>query len=326
MKSPKWEFNNIRNIIKNPLPCVYHDKYSVQPWPTSHRFRMPKFKLLYESLLNNGFNFDNMSTPILPTMDDILTTHDKEYISRLHSNDRDIFKEINLPYSEWLLERSGLAINGTLLTCQLAMKHGIACHLAGGTHHAKREKGSGFCLYNDIAYSAINLLSTNEFMGKNILILDFDVHQGDGTASILSNMDNAFTVSMHCKKNYPFKKEVSNIDIELDDKLNDIIYLDKVKTLVGYLCERHISGTYPISLVIYDNGVDVHINDMLGRLNITDDGIYKRDRFVMDTFVKLGIPIACVIGGGYDESDIVLAQRHSILHWSALETWNQYLM
>ena len=335
----------INSVVKSPLPCVYHSRYSVEPWPDSHRFRMPKFKGIYDNLHSNSFNFTQLKSPTLPNTDDILLCHSKDYLNELLEFDKETFKQINMVPSDWLIERSKLAINGTLDTCYLAIENGLGVHLAGGTHHAQYDNGSGFCLFNDMAFASLMLLENNNNNNINncsvtnnkktrikvekILILDLDVHQGDGTANIINEInykncsDCIFTVSVHCEKNFPFVKKKSYIDVSLNDNLNDNEYLDKIEKLLLYLLDEN-NDTNNVDLVIYDGGVDISMYDQLGRLNISDNGIYKRDKFVIESCLQREIPIACVIGGGYDKNDDVLAQRHSILHWTALEMWNKY--
>ena len=335
---------NIQNIKRSPLPIVYHDKYSVEPWSRQHSFRMPKFKLLYQHLSDNNFNFKNSKHPQLPSELDISIAHSisyvilflsriplkhcvipLDYINSVETGDIQAYKSMNLPYSPALAERAKLSLNGTLTACELALQHGIAAQISGGYHHAHKEYGTGFCIFNDLAYSALHLLSKSSTNGiRNICILDLDVHQGDGTAAILSDVDNVLTISVHCEANFPFEKQKSDIDIGLDTDLTDIQYLQEIKDLMEYIIkEKHKNG-YRIDLVIYDGGVDIHKKDKLGRLNISDNGLIERDKIVFDTCLSNDIPIACVVGGGYDVNDQVLAERHGFLHWNALEIWNKY--
>ena len=216
-------------------------------------------------------------------------------------------------------------MNGTLNACNLALRHGIGVQLSGGYHHSFHDHGSGFCIFNDATYSALHLLSNNQSNGiRNICILDLDVHQGDGTAHILKDMDNILTVSVHNKANFPFTKQQSDIDIELEDGLEDNQYLDQIQDLMDHLLQNKHKNGYPIDLIIYNAGVDIHQNDRLGRLNITDQGLIDREQLVFNMCLNYDIPIACVVGGGYDADDTVLAKRHALLHWNALAMWNKY--
>ena len=209
-------------------------------------------------------------------------------------------------WSETLSNRSFLAVNGTLLTCKEAIKNGIANHLAGGTHHSHRDFGSGYCVFNDLAYASLHLIRTHQV--KKILIFDTDVHQGDGTASILKDNDKIFTCSIHCKNNFPFRKSISDMDVELDDNLEDDEYL-KILNQTLNSCIKNFNP----DLVIFDTGVDIHENDKLGNLKITTEGLLKRDITVLEFFKNKSIPIATVIGGGYSNDKLELAKRHSLI-------------
>jgi len=196
--------------------------------------------------------------------------------------------------------------NGTLLTCLLALQNGLACHLAGGTHHAHRDFASGYCIFNDMAIAALCLLEQQKV--KRVLIFDCDVHQGDGTAMILQNTPEVVTCSIHCEKNFPQRKAKSDIDVELAPQLGDDDYLSVVNTTL----QEVLKITQP-DLVIYDAGVDIYQQDPLGLLNISLQGIRKRDALVIKTIRNANIPIATVIGGGYDKDQAALAARHAIV-------------
>ena len=223
---------------------------------------------------------------------------------------------LGLPWSETLSKRSYLAVNGTYLTSDLALSHGIACHLAGGTHHAYSNYGSGFCVFNDLAYAAKNMISEGKC--KKVLIIDCDVHQGDGTADICKNDKNIFTCSIHASNNFPSIKAKSDFDIALDDTISDENYLKKIQTAIN-ICSKEIKP----DLVLYDAGVDVHKNDKLGRLDISSEYMYKRDLEVLNFFKKKNIPIATVIGGGYSNDNFELAERHSLIFYAADQVFNQ---
>ena len=316
---------NLEDIKRSPVPISYCNEYSVEPWPKTHSFRMPKFKLLYEHLKENKFNMENLQKPEMPTDDEISIAHSIEYINNITNGDKQAYRSCNLPYSQPLADRAKLSLNGTLNACKKALKYGIGAQISGGYHHAHKNNGSGFCIFNDLAYSALHLLSSSQTYGiRNICILDFDVHQGDGTASICQDYDNIYTVSVHCEANFPWPKQKSDIDIGLETDLNDKQYLDELQKLMEFLIKDKHKNGYPIDLIIYEPGVDVHKDDKLGRLNITDDGLIARDKMVFDTCLNNDIPIACVVGGGYDKNDYILAERHGFLHWNALEMWNKH--
>ena len=287
------------------LNVVYNDNYDI-PLPEGHRFVGTKFSDLYNFIKNSNL-YTNLtihqskSAPI----NDVQVVHNRDYVMSVKEGNlsRDQERRINLPWSEKLAKRSFLAIQGTLQTSQLALDYGIACHLAGGTHHAFKDCGSGFCVFNDLAYASITLLNQEKI--NKILILDLDVHQGDGTASICENIDNIFTCSIHCKNNFPFDKKNSNLDVPIDDEVNDVKYINILtKTL------DQIESNFTPDIVFYDAGVDVHSNDDLGNLNLTDYGIKKRDEIVCEYFKEKKIPLCTVIGGGYSKNRQELASRH----------------
>ena len=303
------------------LPLVYHPNYSC-PFPTDHRFVMSKFVRLYEYLLAQGVvatDGSNLFRPEIASLQDLSIAHDLTYLENLCGNqiDKREWRRIGLPWSQGLVDRTLTAPNGTLLTARLALKKGLACHLAGGTHHAHREFGSGFCMLNDLAYTAKTLLSKKEV--DRILIFDLDVHQGDGTASILSEEKNVFTCSIHCEKNFPFRKFNSDLDVGLENDLADEEYLQVVSKTLNQL----IDDVQP-SLVLYDAGVDIWQHDSLGRLNISWQGMMDRDELVLRTCLSRHIPVATVIGGGYDTDHDRLARRHAIVVEMASHLYHQY--
>ena len=298
------------------LNVVYNDNYDI-PLPEGHRFVGTKFSDLYNFIKNSNL-YKNLtihqskSAPI----NDVQVVHNRNYVMSVKEGNlsRDQERRINLPWSEKLAKRSFLAIQGTLQTSQLALDYGIACHLAGGTHHAFKDCGSGFCVFNDLAYASITLLNQEKI--NKILILDLDVHQGDGTASICENIDNIFTCSIHCKNNFPFDKKNSNLDVPIDDEVNDVKYINILtKTL------DQIESNFTPDIVFYDAGVDVHSNDDLGNLNLTDDGIKKRDEIVCEYFKEKKIPLCTVIGGGYSKNRQELASRHFSIFETVSKTY-----
>ncbi len=287
------------------LNVVYNDNYDI-PLPEGHRFVGTKFSDLYNYIKNSNL-FTNLTIHQSKSalINDVQVVHNHDYVMNVKEGNlsRDQERKINLPWSDKLAKRSFLAIQGTLQTSQLALDYGIACHLAGGTHHAFKDCGSGFCVFNDLAYASITLLNQEKI--NKILILDLDVHQGDGTASICENIDNIFTCSIHCKNNFPFDKKNSNLDVPIDDEVDDIKYINILtKTLY------QIESNFTPDIVFYDAGVDVHSNDDLGNLNLTDEGIKKRDEIVCKYFKEKKIPLCTVIGGGYSKDRQELASRH----------------
>ncbi|KAF7764145.1 hypothetical protein PCIT_b0064 [Pseudoalteromonas citrea] len=292
----------------NPnLPLVYHPNYSFSFDP-KHRFVMSKFANLYHYVQQQGLITNNLYQPELGAPSHLELVHCESYLWDLWHNQLSdkVMRRIGLPWSEALMARTFTAPLGTLKTAELALEHGIACHLAGGTHHAHYDFGSGFCMVNDLAFTATTLVKNKKV--NNVLIFDLDVHQGDGTAAMLKHDPYVFTCSVHCEKNFPFRKHDSDLDIGLANNLSDTRYLDIVKNTL----EGLISDLNP-DLVLYDAGVDVWEHDGLGKLDITWQGLEKRDALVLSTCQNAGIPVATVIGGGYDRDHKRLAQRHAIV-------------
>lgn len=301
-----------------PLPLVYHDDYS-PPFPAGHRFPMEKFRLLKEHLVASGLTCDAALLRPEPCPADILAlAHDRAYIERYCSGNmgREELRRLGLPWSEALALRTVRAVGGSLLGAELALQHGLACHLAGGTHHAHHDHASGFCIFNDLAVIALYLLESGR--AGRVLIFDCDVHQGDGTARILENVPDAVTVSLHCEKNFPARKAHSDWDIPLPLHMGDADYLRVVDEALDYLLPL-----YQPDLVLYDAGVDVHKDDALGYLNLTDAGLAARDERVIERCLARDIPVLGVIGGGYDKDRAALARRHGILHHSAQRVWQR---
>lgn len=296
------------------LPVVYHPDY-VAPLPPGHRFPMHKFRLLQELLLlDRVITPEDIYAPELPDLATIELVHSPEYVQDYWAGTLDpkAQRRIGLPWSAALAGRTRIAVGGTILTAKLALNHGIACNTAGGTHHAFPSYGSGFCIFNDLAIAARVLLQEN--LVKKILIIDLDVHQGDGTAVIFQDDPNVFTFSMHCGINFPSTKQKSDLDIALPEGMEDEAYL---QTLANYLPDL-LSAIKP-DIVFYDAGVDTHHSDKLGKLCLTDTGIYRREMQVLSTCVQAGYPVACVIGGGYADDLKSLIYRHSLLHRAARE-------
>jgi acetoin utilization deacetylase AcuC-like enzyme len=301
------------------LPIVYHPDY-VAPLPVGHRFPMAKFKLLYDLLIKDQIiNPKQVYLPQLPPLELIQLVHTPDYVQAYCQGtlESKAQRRIGLPWSQALANRTCIAVAGTILTAKLALQFGCACNTAGGTHHAFPGYGSGFCIFNDLAIAAKVLLQEN--LVQKILIVDLDVHQGDGTASIFQNDERVFTFSMHCEANFPGKKQISDRDIPLPIGLDDDGYLQILAKNLPDL----LSQVRP-DLVFYDAGVDTHVSDLLGKLALSDWGIYRREMMVLSTCLAAGYPIASVIGGGYAEDLSALVYRHSLLHRAAQTVYNQY--
>ena len=207
-----------------------------------------------------------------------------------------------------MVQRSLVATGGTVLASKLALNYGVACNTAGGSHHANYDGGAGYCVFNDVAVAAHYLLDRG--FANRILIVDLDVHQGNGNSEIFKDNRHVFTFSMHSKTNYPAKKSMSDLDVELEDNLEDDAY---IKTLKFYLNELNSEN---FDYVFYIAGVDIHFNDRLGKLKISDEGVKQRDELVIENFSSKKIPICGVLGGGYNKDFKKLIELHSFLHQS----------
>jgi acetoin utilization deacetylase AcuC-like enzyme len=300
------------------VPLVYHPSYSF-PFPGRHRFPMEKFRLLHERLRDSGIaSAANLHRPGRARPALLSLAHCPDYLDRFLGNrlgEREA-KRMGLPWSEDLVRRTCIAPMGTLLTAQLALKHGIACHLAGGTHHAHYDFGSGFCILNDLAITARALRAGG--LVKRVLIFDCDVHQGDGTAAILADDADLFTCSIHCEKNFPTRKSRSDLDVGLPVGLEDDGYLAVVEETLSDLLRQ-----LQPDLVLYDAGVDVYTGDPLGRLAVSLSGLAERERRVLTLCRERGVPVATVIGGGYDDDRPALARRHARVVEAAHQLWRQ---
>ena len=294
------------------FPVVYHPAY-VTPLPEGHRFPMPKFQLLRDLLVRDRvISQTQLYQPGAPPKEWLELVHDAAYVQAYCEGtlDAKAQRRIGLPWSEGLVQRTCTAVGGTILTAKLALQYGLACNTAGGTHHAFPTYGSGFCIFNDLAI-ALKVLQ-HQALIRTALIVDLDVHQGDGSAFIFRDDPSVFTFSMHCGVNFPGRKQQSDLDVPLAENTEDDEYLAVLRSHLPKL----LTDLQP-DIVMYDAGVDVHKDDRLGKLALTDNGVFERDRTVLQTCVSAGYPVACVIGGGYGEDMSALIYRHSLLHRAA---------
>ena len=299
-------------------PIIYHSSYDI-PVPERHRFPGTKYSLLLRHLEGIGLIQNFLKYKPKPcTVENLSIAHKAAYIEDVQTGNlpRENQIRLGLAWSEILRRRSFIAPNGTLLAAQLALQNGIACHAAGGTHHAHWDFGAGFCVFNDLAYTARALIEMG--LAGRVLILDCDVHQGDGTASILTNDSNILTCSIHCAENYPAKKAISDLDFPIAKGSDDDDYL----AVLGRCLSQIESSNFSPDFVLYDAGVDVHRNDRLGLLKMTSKGIYERDKAVLSHFKKKQIPIATTIGGGYGKTHREVARRHSIIFQAVKSVFN----
>ncbi len=300
--------NQLELLSKMDLPVVNHKDYFAKIGD-DHKFPIKKFGELANYLIKKKI-VKKFHNPNPCSEETLKRAHSEKYIKNIKDKtlDQNTIKKIGFPLVDSVIQRSLVATGGTVLASKLAIKSGISCNTAGGSHHANFDGGAGYCVFNDVAVAAHYLLDRG--LAGRILIVDLDVHQGNGSADIFKNNKNVFTFSMHSKSNYPAKKSVSDLDVELDDNLEDTQYIKILKFYINLLNEENFD------YVFYIAGVDIHFNDRLGKLKISDDGIRKRDEIVTENFFSKGIPLCGVLGGGYNKDFKKLVELHSILHQS----------
>ena len=288
------------------LPVINHPDY-VAKINDDNKFPIRKFGALAKHLLENNV-VKKFHIPKECSFETLKTSHSTEYINHIKNKTLDIKaqKKIGFPINDSVVKRSFVATGGTVLSSKLALNSKLACNTAGGSHHATFDCGAGYCVFNDVAVAA-NYLK-NKGYAKKILILDLDVHQGNGNSEIFQNDKNVLTFSMHCASNYPVKKSKSDIDIELKDQMEDEEYLNILNKNLKELNKNKYD------FVFYVAGVDIHFEDRLGKLKITDDGINKRDQMVIENFYSKNTSLCGVLGGGYNKSFEKLIELHSMLH------------
>ncbi|MEE1961902.1 histone deacetylase [Allomuricauda taeanensis] len=288
------------------LKIAYHPIYK-HHLPDGHRFPMAKYELLPQQLLHEGTCSEkHFFEPSIPDDEPILAVHDSGYYHNLLNLEipPKEARKIGFPLSEELVLRERIIADGTIKGCEFALEHGIAMNIAGGTHHAYSNRGEAFCMLNDQAIGARYLQRNKQI--NNILIVDLDVHQGNGTAEIFKTDRSVFTFSMHGKGNYPFKKEVSDLDIPLEKGTTDEEYLSILKKTLPSLLE-----TVRPEFIFYLCGVDVLETDKLGTLSLSLEGCKERDRFVLQTCHDANIPVQCSMGGGYSPDIKTIVEAHA---------------
>ena len=290
------------------LPVINHEDYFAKIGD-DHKFPINKFSELAKYLIDQKI-VKEFHKPYPCSDETLKRAHSEKYIKDIKNKtlDKNGVKKIGFPLVDSVVQRSLVATGGTVLASKLAINYGLACNTAGGSHHANFEGGAGYCVFNDVAVAAQYLLDRG--LAGRILIVDLDVHQGNGNSDIFKGNSNVFTFSMHSKSNYPAKKSISDLDVELEDNLEDKQYL---KTLKFYLNELNEEN---FDYVFYIAGVDIHHNDRLGKLKISDEGIKERDELVTENFFSKGIPLCGVLGGGYNKDFDKLVELHSFLHQS----------
>ena len=290
------------------LPIVSHENYFAKIGD-DHKFPIKKFGELTNYLLDIKV-VKKFYKPYPCSEETLKRAHSEIYIKDIKNKtlDQNGIRKIGFPLVDSVVQRSLFATGGTVLASKLAINYGLACNTAGGSHHANYEGGAGYCVFNDVAVAAKYLLEKG--LANKILIVDLDVHQGNGNSEIFKNNRNVFTFSMHSKSNYPAKKSVSDLDVELEDNMEDKQYIEILKYYLRQLGDKNFD------YVFYIAGVDIHLDDRLGKLKISDEGIRKRDEFVTENFFSKGIPLCGVLGGGYNKDFNKLVELHSFLHQS----------
>ena len=293
------------------LPVVNHEDYFAKIGD-DHKFPINKFGELANYLIKNKI-VKKFHKPYPCSDETLKRAHSEKYIKDIKNKtlDENGVKKIGFPLVDSVVQRSLVATGGTVLAAKLAISNRLACNTAGGSHHATFDSGAGYCVFNDVAVAAQYLLDRG--LAKKILIVDLDVHQGNGNSDIFKNNKSVFTFSMHSKSNYPAKKSISDLDVELEDNIEDLEYTNSLKGCLDQLNKEKFD------FVFYIAGVDVHFNDRLGKLKISDEGIKSRDEIVIENFFSKNIPLCGVLGGGYNKDFNKLVELHSYLHQSCAE-------
>jgi acetoin utilization deacetylase AcuC-like enzyme len=286
-------------------PLVHHPAYDAESVPDGHRFPMRKYSLVAERLRAAGREFHQ---PELASRTALASVHDPAYVDAIlgQTLDRVGARRIGFEITPAIALRSRASVGGTCLAAALAMEAGRAVNLAGGSHHADGQGGAGFCVFNDVAVAARQFL--DEGRAARIAVVDLDVHQGDGTARIFADEPDIYTFSMHCETNWPREKPPSDFDLGVAAGTGDAGYL----ALLAPALVRVIEEARP-DLVFYNAGVDPHREDRLGLLDLSDSGLYRRDRLVAETCARVGLPLCAVLGGGYSKDAGAVARRHLLM-------------
>lgn len=285
------------------LHVVHHPAY-VAPTAPGSRFAFDKYGLVMRALRETGIAFAEYRPDPMPRVW-IEAVHEPQYVAEVLSAAVPLAKErrIGFPVTPFVATRAQMSPGGTWLAARLALTHGYAANSAGGSHHAMADAGAGYCVFNDLAVAANRLIGEGD--ARRIMIVDLDVHQGDGTAALTAGRDDIFTLSIHAEKNFPARKARSSLDIALPDGAGDAVYLESLQAHLG----GAIASFRP-DLILYQAGVDPHVDDRLGRLALSDDGLAARDICVMNAARARGVPLASVLGGGYGEDGMEVARRH----------------
>lgn len=300
------------------MRVFYSDHYTID-LPDGHRFPMRKYRMLRYALLEHGIIEESqLVAPELATREDVLLAHTQRYVDGVLAGTLDRLEQrrIGFPWSPGLVDRSLATVGGCIASARAALEDGISGNLAGGTHHALRDAGEGFCVFNDIAVTTIKLQQEGQI--RNVAIVDLDVHQGNGNSDILGGRDDIYILSVHGAKNYPFRKVPSTVDVDLPDGTGDAEFLEIV--------ERELQPIvrFAPDLVFYQCGVDPLETDALGRLALTFEGLARRDRLVLETFRRIGVPVMMALGGGYADPIEDTVQAQCNLYRVAMDIYRRF--
>ncbi|WP_430898933.1 MULTISPECIES: histone deacetylase family protein [unclassified Paraflavitalea] len=304
-------------MSESPQLYIAFDPIYAHPLPEGHRFPMIKYELIPEQLLYEGsIKESNLFKPNVCLDETVLLTHDPLYLAKLKDQTLSAKEQrhIGFPQSPALTARELMITQGSIDCCFYAMKYGVAMNIAGGTHHAFFDRGEGFCLLNDFAVAANYLLKHQK--AKKIVIIDLDVHQGNGTASLFEKQPNVYTFSMHGAHNYPFHKEKSDRDVPLNDGIGDAEYL----SLLAYHLSEILEKEQP-DFAFYLSGVDILSTDKFGKLNVSMEGCKARDEYVFNSLKKKNIPCTVAMGGGYSPNVKDIVEAHCNTYRAALDIY-----
>ncbi|MBT1443181.1 histone deacetylase [Shewanella sp. JM162201] len=301
------------------VPLVYHTSYSQLVLPARHPFPITKYQHLQQYLLTQGIATESQFVSPAPvSIDALCRIHSAQYVQDFINGTlpAGAIRRLGFPWSENLVNRTLHSVGGSALCARLAMEHGIALHLAGGYHHAHYDFGSGYCVFNDLVFAARELIDNG--LAERVMIVDCDVHQGDGTATLCQQEPDIISLSLHCDSNFPSRKPASDYDVPLAKGMGDNDYIHTLKETLSYLIRLEKPDA-----ILYDAGVDIHQDDRLGYLDVSTQGLFERDSLVLNIAKRAGIPLAAVIGGGYSTNPLHLSERHSQLFIAAKLLWQE---
>jgi len=303
------------------IPIIHHPAYVAQDVPDTHRFPMGKFRAVAQRVIEAGLvsDWDGFHQPTPAPAAWLELAHDPGYVDQVLTQTvpEAAARRIGFKMTAPVALRSRCAVSGTALAARLALEHGVACNTAGGSHHADQSGGAGFCVFNDVAVAA--RLMQAEGQVQRVMVIDLDVHQGDGTARIFQSDPSVFTLSVHCEHNWPRRKALSDLDLGLERGTEDEAYLKLTRTAIEQALDAHAPD-----LVFFNAGVDPHKDDRLGLLALSDAGLARREAMVFEAVMRRGVPIVGVLGGGYSRDLDALSRRHALLHQAGSQAAARY--